>query len=84
MHSPLATHLAYRVYCASALCLAAGSIGPEPRCEVAPVESAGLFEWGMDVLLAVRPLDEFLGPFALVGPEGRPPGGLHFAANLRS
>ena len=49
-----------------------------------PVESAGLFEWGMDVLSAVRPLDKFFGPFALVGPEGRPPRGLNSAENLRS
>ena len=73
VHFPSAAHCANWACCASALCFAARSIGAEPRCGVAPVESAGLVEWGIRFLCWVLEL-----PLA-----GRPPGGFHSAARRR-
>ena len=75
VHLPSATHLLISACRASTRCLAARSIGAEPRWGVAPVESAGLFEWGIRLrgpLFADWPPDWPL-----------PPGGLHLAAKRR-
>ena len=75
VHFPSAAHCANWACCASALCFAARSIGAEPRCGVAPVELAGLVEWGIRFLYWVLTLALLL--------VGRPPGGLHSAARRR-
>ena len=45
MHLPSAAHFVYCALCASIRCWAERSIGADPECGVAPVESTGLFEW---------------------------------------